>query len=168
MRLPRSAVNILRDASDAVDQRGGRILHAKRLRRWAAHVGLDPAGVDWVDDDVRVLEVQLAREVVEGGLAGAVGGAWDWELIHVGDGGDARGDGNELRGAGGFLEEGEHGLEEDQGPDGVDFEVHLCFPSGRRHAGAPVVGDAGVGDHDIEVRDGVFGEGGDGGGGVGG
>lgn len=33
--------------------------------------------------------------------------------------------------------------------------MELCFSSGRGDAGVPAVSDAGIGDHDIEVRDGV-------------
>lgn len=113
-----------------------------------------------------MLKVQLARDVVQCSLAGTIGGTGERELIYIGYGGYGGGDGDEFRGAGRFLEQREHGLEEDQGADGVDLEMDLDFFSGRGNAGAPVVGDAGVGDHDVDMRDGLFREGGDGGGGV--
>jgi len=60
-----------------------------------------------------VLKVQLAHDIVERSLAGAVGSAGDWELLHVGDRGDAGGDGDEFRLYSRFLKERINGLEED-------------------------------------------------------
>lgn len=99
-----------------------------------------------------MLEVQLAYHEVECGLAAAIGGVRDRELIHIGDGGDASGDGDKFWGTSGLLEEWVHGLEEDQGTDSVDLEMAFHFLSGCGDAGTPMVGDAGVGDHNIEVR----------------
>ena len=110
-----------------------------------------------------MLKVQFPRDIVQCSLAGTIGGAGERELIHIGHGGYGGGDGDELRSVGRFFEKREHGLEEDQGADGVDLEMDLDFLRGRDNASAPVVGDTGVGDDDVDVRDGLFGEGGDGG-----
>ena len=47
-------------------------------------------------------------------------------------------------------------MEEDQGANCVDLQVDLQLFSWRRDGGAPVVGDAGVCDDHVEVRDGML------------
>lgn len=111
-----------------------------------------------------MFEVQLAHDIVERSLAGAVGGAGDRKLIHVGDRGDAGGDGYKLRLYSRILEERIHGLEEDQRTNGIDLKMDFYFFSGRGDGGAPVVGYACVCDDHVEVRDGMFREAGDSGG----
>lgn len=107
-----------------------------------------------------MLEVELAHNIIERRLASSIRGARNGELLHVGDRGDASGDSDEFRLCR-LLEERVHGLEEHEGPDGVDFQVDFEFLGRGGDRATPVIGDAGVGDHDIEVRDGLLGEAGD-------
>ena len=49
-------------------------------------------------------------------------------------------------------------MEEEKGSDGVHLEMSLYLLGRYCEAGGPVVGDTGIGDHDIKVCDGVLGE----------
>lgn len=102
--------------------------------------------------NIRMFTLRSADEPVGCHFAHCVSDDGSGKRGGDGAGGDGRGGEDEF-GVGGVLEEGEAGLEEDDGAESVDFEVGSEGVHGDFAAGSCDCEDAGVGDDDVEVGD---------------
>ncbi|CRK18799.1 hypothetical protein BN1708_003156 [Verticillium longisporum] len=162
--LPGCLVDQLHETIDArLNVNGTKVLGVDaRTEGAAAHICQDEAGVDDEGREPRLFKVNTLDEPVEGRLAGAVGAQAQWQAeflegLLVADAAEEGRDGQEdwVAGLAG-LEERPRGLEEGEGSDGVDVDV-LPQELGRRvRDRAARLGDAGVGDDDVQRGDAVL------------
>lgn len=99
-----------------------------------------------------VLEMDFPHKVIDQRLRGPIRYQRQRDALHRADTATQRADDDEFRPRG-VLQKRMHGLEEDEGPDGVDGDVFLHFGDGDRGDGFVGFDDAGVGDDDVDFGD---------------
>lgn len=163
-------------ASHAIRDRDLGLLQTQGLSTRIAHVRLDPAAilvrsdsknpkmprqgddsprVEGESGQLRILKVDLERDVVQSRFGRAVGGVGEVALLHVRQAGRGGAERDEL-GRFGMVEEGQDGLEEVDDAAHVDFEVLPDIGNLDLADGWEDLGDTSVGDDDIQSRDAVI------------
>ena len=72
---------------------------------------------------ILMLKMRFSGNVIQCSFAGSIGGVWDGSFFHVGNAARCTAHANEFSGLGGRGEEGERGLEKQDGTHDVDGDV---------------------------------------------
>jgi hypothetical protein len=119
------------------------------------HIGLEPSRMHRGGKNLRILKMDPARHKIESCLGSAICGTLEWKILLVADAANCRGDGEELWLRGSIQQFG-GSLKEEERPNDIDLEMLNHFLDGRDPCLSEVVGDTGIGNYDIELRDLMF------------
>ena len=105
--------------------------------------------------NLRVLKMDPSRQEIESCLGRTICGTLKWKILLVADAASGRGDSEELWLRGSIQQSG-GSLKEEKRPNNIDLVMLDHFFDGCDACLSEVVGDTGIGNYDIELRDLVF------------